>query len=538
MKKRNLICMITGVIMVTLLTVLAIPGSLQAESKKDTLIVGVPVSASGVDPDVNSGPEEWHILGTIFEPAVRWPMIASNYPGGQGVRVPDFNKVEPRLWESWELSDDQKTLTVRLRKGVLSNAGNEFTTKDVLWTYQRWFTIKGVGKFFLDTANITNPDNVKIIDDYTFSLTADRKNPMILGVHLIYNHSGYWDSTEAKKHATAKDPWAQEWLKTHSASFGAYFIKEWKPGDRIVLEANSNYYKGKPAIKTIIRKVIPESFSRVAMLKSGTIDVARALSPKEIESLKNEKGIKVINIPGNMCNMLFMNAKFKPWDNKTVRQAVSYAIPREEIIRTAMYGYAKPMTSIGPSMYPMALPAKEFPYNYDLDKARALLKKAGFSDGFDCELTYNPLYPPDEVTATLIKSSLSEIGINVALRKIPYGTFVTELYQRDIPFGFQTIQPFHPDAFYGLVLQWITGGFDNISTYSNPEVDKLINEGLEVMDKEKRKEAAYTIIRKVIYDAPVVWILERNYTMALRDNIAGWNWNTWEGTYLSEVSFK
>jgi peptide/nickel transport system substrate-binding protein len=361
---------------------------------------------------------------------------------------------------------------------------------------------------------------------------------MIVGVHFVNNHAGYHDSTEMKKHATEKDPWAMEWCKNHNASFGPYQVTEWKAGDRIVLDANPNYYKGAPAIKKIIRKVIPESFSRVSMLKAGTIDVARALTPKEIDSLQGVKGVNVINIPGNMCNMLFMNSKFKPWDNKLVRKAVSYAIPREEIIKTAMYGYARPMTSIGPSMYPMASSKNDFPYSYDPAKAKELLKEAGFPNGFDCELIYNPLYSPDEVAATIIKTRLSEVGINVNLKKIPYGTFFTELYRREIPFGFQTIQPFHPDCFYGLTLQWITNGFDNVYSYSDKEVDKLIEEGRGITDMEERTKTGRAIMKKVMDDAPTVWILERSYSYPMRDNIVGWNWTTWEGTYLSEVSIK
>ena len=530
------ILLVIGLVLALLFSIIFIHN--QAYARKDTLIVGVPVSAPGADPDVSTGPEEFRIMMDLYESGIRWPLIPSTASGGKGVRVPDFRGVEPRLWESWKYSPDHKTLTVHLKKGIRSNFGNELTAKDALWTYQRWDALKAIGKFFLNTAIIPSAENVKLIDDYTFSITAERKNPMIMGVHFCGVHTGYHDSTEARKHATADDPWATKWLLQNNASFGPYSVSEWKPGDRIVLKSNPNYFKGEPPIKRVIRKVVPENFSRIAMIKAGTIDVAEDLTPKEIDSLQGAKGVKVVNIPGNMCLMLIMNQKFKPWDNKLVRKALSFAVPQNEIIKTAMYGYAKAMQSTGPSTYPASTPKEDFPYSYDPEKAKQLLKEAGYPNGFDCELSYNVLYPPDEVAATIVKTSLAKIGINVSLKKIPYGAFFTQLWAKEIPFGFYTIQGFVDDPFYEMHLMWRTNGLCNLYSYSNKEVDKLIEEGSAITDWNERKDAYKKIAKMVMDDAPVVWILERNYTIAIRDNIEGWNWTTWGGCYTSELNFK
>ncbi len=274
------------------------------------------------------------------------------------------------------------------------------------------------------------------------------------------------------------------------------------------------------------------------MIKQGTIDVATELTPAQINSLKGASGVNVIDIPGNYTLQLQMNNKIKPWDNKLVRQALNYAIDQKAIVGTAVYGYAKPMTSIGPSMYPNATPPTDFPYTYNPDKARQLLAEAGYANGFSVELSYEPIYPPDEVTATIIQSELAKVGITVTLKSTPASAFETQIYTYAMPFALRWMMPFHPDPYYGFSLMWRTGAFDNTENYFNPEVDKLIDQGLSITDPAARKEAGYVIQRTIMDDAPVVFMIQRDYTVAIRDNIVGWNWTTCQGTYYSKVSFK
>jgi len=294
---------------------------------------------------------------------------------------------------------------------------------------------------------------------------------------------------------------------------------------------------GEPAIKTLIYKVIPESSSRVAMLKDGTIDVAYALSPSELTALKGAPGVKVIQLRSNEACWGLLNNTIPPFDNKLVRQAFNYAIPKAEICETAYLGMADPWQACIPSIYPDSTPPEEFPYSYDLDKAKELLVEAGYPDGFEVDLAYDTGIKAYEVAATLIKTSLAEIGVNVTLRGMPTGTITTKVQAGEMPFALWTDQPMMGDPMYSITLTYYSTSFINYEKYLNPEVDRLVDEGVGILDPEKRYEYYAAVQRIIMDDAPIIFAWEPHYTVAIRDNIKGWNWNTMQDTKFELVYF-
>lgn len=502
---------------------------------KKTLVLGVAESSPGIDTDLNSDRETWRISPQVNPSALEYRQV--NPPGNPDILVPAFGDLQPDLFESWELSKDGKTLTLRLRKGIKSANGNEITTKDIFWTYQRAFALHAIQEYFLSQQAVPDLDHIKVIDDYTISLTATVPNQGLLEI-MSHHYQNWVDSTEVKKHTTKEDPWALEWIKRHGSSgIGAYTVEEWKAGDRIVLKANPNYHLGKPAIEEVIFKVVPESSSRVAMLKDGTLDVAYGIEPSALESLKSVPGIKVVTYESNLQVWGILNNKMPPFDNKLVRQAMNYAIPREEIVKTAYLGYARPAKSPFPSIYPSALPPEEFPYSYDLDKAKNLLAAAGYPNGFKVELRYPAANTPLEVAATMIKTSLAKIGVDVSLTKVPVGPWAIMERDRTIQFGLWEDMPMFPDPFYITNLSYHSKGFNNPSNYGNPEVDKLIEQGRTIQDWNERVKYFYKVQKMILDDAAMLFTWEPYYAVAMRDNIKGWNWGVIQETKLERVSF-
>ncbi|GAH37115.1 unnamed protein product, partial [marine sediment metagenome] len=314
-------------------------------------------------------------------------------------------------------------------------------------------------------------------------------------------------------------------------------VDEWIAGDRIVLKANPNYHLGEPAVKKVIFKVIPEGSSRLAMIKDGTIDVAYDLNPTQIKSLEGAPGLKAIHVTSNEDMVIIMNNKMSPFDNKLVRQAMNYACPREDIVQTALVGYGLPWKACIPMMYPASTPPEDFPYAYDLDKAKELLIEAGYPDGFDVELSYDADIGAHEVTGTLCKTSLAKIGVNVTLRKTPSGVLSTQLMAKELPFSFWSTQPLSSDPNYAVSLIYYGPAYTNWPSYCNPEVDKLIEEGKTILDPVERTEHHRVIQRMIMDDAPIVFVAEADYMIVIRDNVKGWNWNTLYESFLELVSF-
>ena len=189
--------------------------------------------------------------------SLRW------HTGADPTKVPGFTypefreqKMVPGIIEDRELSGDGKNAVYHLRKGVKSAFGNEFTADDVLWRVERAHAMKAIGSFLQNAANVDDPKQWQKVDDHTVRIVSDKPMPLIC--KILTNLYWYWyDSTEAKKHATADDPWASNWAANAVAAFGPYQIKSWEAGRRVVMEANPNYWQGVPAIKRIIYQVVP-----------------------------------------------------------------------------------------------------------------------------------------------------------------------------------------------------------------------------------------------------------------------------------------
>ncbi|MBW2057284.1 MAG: ABC transporter substrate-binding protein [Deltaproteobacteria bacterium] len=498
---------------------------LQGEARaKDTLIIGVPSTPTGIDPDVNAEPAGSDIQGNLYDWGISLKFTPSAQTGMGDVMVPDFYaELQPALIESWEVAPDYSSCTFHLRKGVKSAWGNELTTEDIRWKTERNIALKGNGAFMLGVINCDSMNNLEIIDKYTFKVTPNRPAHLIdeMWSNLYFP---IWDSTEARKHATEEDPWAHDWVATHGDGFGTYYITDWKAGQHIVLEANPHAWRGKPAFKKLIFKVIPESSSRVAMVKDGTIDVAMKLSPREIDALRDAPGVKVINLQGNLDLHVITNQAFEPFKSKHVRQAIQWAMPQDDIVKLAYYGQAIPWKATIPSMYP-GVDTSGFPYSYNLEKAKECLKKGGYPEGFQVDLYYNADFAAHETTAVLIKDSLAKIGVKVNLRKTPAGSFNAGVLARKFPFSLWNDYPCIADPFYSYILMYLSTNYHCYENYNNPEADRMMLEGNDIVDTEKRYEYAKKLERLLLEDVPVAWAVEQNYTCAIRDNIKGFNWD-------------
>jgi peptide/nickel transport system substrate-binding protein len=491
---------------------------------KDTLIIGVPSMPTGVDPDVYAEPAGSDIQGNLFDWGISLQFKPSTQPGMGDVIVPYFlGNLQPGLIESWEMANDYSSCVFHLRKGVKSIHGNELTTKDIVWKTERNLALQADGAFMLGVINCDKMGNLKVIDDYTFEMIPNK--PAVLLAEMWSNlYFPIWDSTEAKKHTTKDDPWAREWLGSNGCGYGTYYISEWKPGQHAILEANPYAWRGQPAFKKLIFKVIPESSSRVAMIRDGTIDVAMKLSPREIDSLRNASGVKVINLQGNLDLHVITNQSFEPFKSKSVRQAIQWALPQDDIVKLAFYGQAIPWKASIPSMYP-GVDTSDFPYSYDLAKAKECLERGGYPNGFDVDLYYNADFAAHETTAVLMKDSLAKIGIKVNLRKTPAGTFNAAVMARKYPFSLWNDYPCIADPFYAFILMYLSTNFHCYENYKNPEADRMMLEGNDIVDKEKRYAYAKKVEEVLREDVPVAWAVEQNYTCAIRDNIKGWNWD-------------
>jgi peptide/nickel transport system substrate-binding protein len=522
---------------------LALAGAQSALAKDmDTLIVAAPTTPPGMDWEFFAGHEVYDHVFNLNGGLMRWKKVpAEGEPGGFSIGWNAENwqdAVVPWMAESWEVSADGKVYTFHLRKGWKSHYGNEFTAADVKWWVERSFALKAIGKFFLDVGEIASPDAVEVVDDHTvrFHLTQPtRAFPLSL--------STFWrqipDSTEMKKHASSADPWATAWLKVHDGGFGAYKLAKLDPGNEVEWVANENS-PFPPKIKHIIFKEVPDASVRASLLARGEVDVAQFLTPREYKTLEADKDVHVWNFRGYSILQSPLNPAFPPLDNRLVRQALSYAVPYDAIIKGVYLGYARPATGpVSDAAAGNGYPGSD-PYKHDPVKAKELLAKAGYPNGFSTWYGYSTADPLGELIGTQLRSAFAEIGVTLELRAMPPAVYTETVFGGKAPLIYFNLGADSPDPNYALRVFYETTSTNNWGGYrdTSGEFDKCVKAGAAIQDSAERVAYHKKCNQILVDDAAWLWIAQTGYQVATRANVTGINWYSGESVDWSVVEFK
>lgn len=505
-------------------------GKAFSQDASNTLVIAAPATPQGLDIEFDVSLGSIDSLGALYEYMLGYEKMAD--PNAPDVMREDTSvhtdkpnnlALRGRLAEQWDVSPDGRKATFKLREGVISNWGNQFTSKDVKWTWDRKFNLKGQGLFQTAVLGLKSPDQVKVEGDYAISFNLDQPNPLLLKQQCNLANPIY-DATKCAEVGGSDDPWAVDFLKNDSAGFGPYRLAQLVRGQQAVFEARDDYWDEKPFMKRVIMREVPQSSSRFSLLQGGAVDIAQFLQPREIESLKGQQNVVVDAVNASYMIWLELNAKIAPFDNVDVRRAVNLAIPRDEIIRTIYYGYADEQKAPMPYIYPMA-DESFFTYGYDIAKAKELLDKAG-AKNLATTLSYNAGDPTQEPIALLIQTSLKQIGIELTLEKLPAGVFYENVTKRAKPMIFYLDSPWTPDPGYSTYLYFNSKSYVNYSNYDNPDVDTMITEGLATLDDAVRLEK-YTSVQKTLMDeAPWGFIAYPKYTLARKAELKGFTYYT------------
>ena len=497
----------------------------EAKTPSNTLVVAAPGTPSTLDSEFDVNIQTTDAIGMLYDSLIKFKTIPD--PEKQNVLREDLSihedepygwAVESKLAESWELSPDGRKATFTLKRGVKSNWGNELTAKDVKWTWDRKFVQKAVGGFLLGVLGMEDPDAVKIEGDYAISFTTPQPNAVLLTM-MVNLYNPIYDATKLQEIHDGGDEWAVEFLKNQHAGFGPYTLTELTRGSQAVFEARDDYYGETPPMKRIVYKDVPNSPQRVALVQGGDADVAQYLRPRELKQLEGVDAVQ-----GTQQTWIELNAKMEPFDDVRVRQAMNYAFPFQEVLDTVYFGYGRPLQTGIPTIYPFAT-EEYFPYETDLDKAKALVEEAGVG-GFSSTLSYNAGVPEQEEISTLYQTNLKEIGVNIQLNKLPAGTFFDFVSKRSEPMIFYTDAPWNPDPGYANYLYFHKDSFINYSNYVNEEVSRLITDGLALLDPEAREPMYKEAQQIYVNEAPWVFIVRPDPALAVRDNVSGWIYYT------------
>jgi peptide/nickel transport system substrate-binding protein len=291
---------------------------------------------------------------------------------------------------------------------------------------------------------------------------------------------------------------------------GPFRFASWTHGDQIAMTANPTYWKpGIPRVEKLTFRFIPELSTRTAALRAGELHVIDRVTPDLVETLKGTRGVKVLDVPAIEAQRWIFQLGKDPVKDQRLRQAISLAIDRNVIIKELLRGYGRPVDSpvppglIGHTSFP--------PKAYDPEKARQILKQAGYSNVSVDIVLMKDFYPKQLEITQAVASMLGEVGIKLNIKNLEIATAREQRTAGtyDLFFSGWAHMPHDPDWYFG---QWFTkAGSEKLTRYANPRVEQLIAEG-RVPDPKVR-QAKYEELERIVWDEDAeIWLY---YTVAI-----------------------
>jgi peptide/nickel transport system substrate-binding protein len=460
------------------------------------------------------------------------PIIANDSASGtinelvfNGLVKYDKNiKLVGDLAERWDISNNGRTITFHLRKGITWHDGAEFSAADCLFTYQKLIDPNVATPY---SSSYLDVQKAEVLNRHTFRVTY--KEPFSPALES-------WGMGMLPKHLLLGKDINTDSFNRNPIGTGPYKFKEWIAGQKIVLDANANYFAGKPSIDRVVYRVIPDSATMFQELLSGNLDMM-GLNPlqylRKSETRRIREHYNKYRYPANGYTFMGYNLRNALLQEARVRQALSYAIDRGSIIDGIVLGLGRPCT--GPFSHVSWAynpEAKEYPYNPE--RARRMLAEAGWketnSDGvlqkngkpFRFTIMTNQGNNERIRTAEIIQQNFKKIGVEVTIRVMEWQAFLEQIDKR---------------SFDVIILGWGMGrdpdlydiwhssktkkGEYNFIGYHNPEVDKLLVEGRRTFDRAKRTKIYHRIHAILAEEQPYAFLYVPDATPIVHQRIKG-----------------
>ncbi len=414
----------------------------------------------------------------------------------------------PSLAVSWE-SKDLKTWTFKLRQGVRFHDGTPFNAAAVKFNIQRLqdpatkSKVQGIAKKIL---------GIEILDNYTIRLTLDKPNvdfPIVL-----QDRPGMIVSPAAVK-KYGKD------FGRKPVGTGPFVFKSWKTGDSVTMKQNPHYWaKERVFLDDVVIKIVPDRNVAGMNLQAGKADLMVNVAPEHAARMKMDRKLRLYSRSALEFTCIYLRLKSSPqMGNKEVRQALAYVIDKDAISKALYFGTASSASGLLPAGFWAYEPDVTDYAAQNITKAKALLQKAGYPNGFEAKYTTIPAFPFNKV-AQIVKQQASEIGIVLNIEMMGLGQAIqTSMMNKTDILGLGWSGRTSTDATFQSLVH--STGTYNGKSYSNAEVDRLLEMAKSTQDTDTRKRAYSRVQQILAEDLPLIPILHMPMFYAAKKEVSG-----------------
>ena len=489
-----------------LLAVVAV-STATAAPPKDAMVIGLLAEPVTMDPPQITDLNSTRVIKRMFE--------------GLTAQELGTYKIVPGLAQSWDISKDGLTYTFRLRPNVKFHDGTPLTAEAVKFCFDRQLNDQGpfyaTGTYPYVKGFLGNVAGVEVVNPTTVQIRL--KSPLTPFLQYLAHHSLYIYSPDALK------KWGKDIVK-HPVGTGPFKLETWEPGVRVVLARNDQYWGGAPKVRQAIYVPIIEAQARLSAIKTGEIDLTMDVPPDSLADLRKDPDVVVAETNSSAVWYVALNTRHPALKDRRVRQALNYAVQKEAIIRDILKGTAIVATTPLSPVYGPYHEDKTVRYPYDPEKAKALLKEAGFANGLDVTFfvpeSGSGMQSPVEM-GTVIQANLAAVGVRAKIQTMEWGAYLKKYL--DAPdMAEMSWNPSIGDPDHMMYMLLSSDRFPpafNAGFYQNPRVDELLRKGRTTIEEKERIPLYREAQRLVVEDAPWIFVDHGKQVIVYRKRVQG-----------------
>jgi ABC-type transport system substrate-binding protein len=467
-----------------------------------TLRIAYEADITGMDPHTSLGIQAMYVEQNLYNTLVT---------------IDENAEYVPDLAESWDVKEDGKVYVFHLRKGVKFHDGTDLTADVVKWNFDRLLNPDEK----VITASYFTPilDAVEVIDQHTLQIRLKYATNTLLPALAVYRVGFMIVSPQAYK------KWGKQDLSAHPAGTGPFKLVRWEQNRIVELERNPNYFKpGLPYLDRLEFRIMKDGVTRATALRAGEVDFVNEVPLEHAARLNDDPKIHVYRGADAAKIYIPLNVQRKPFDDLRVRQALTgYGIDRHAIAKIAFLGYAQPLLGVIPPGTRGHEDILEM-YPYNPEKAKALLKEAGFDERHPLEYTImtHAAYPPLPTVATVMKTQLESLGVvKVNVEVVDRPIFLKRLREHDMDQVANMALPFIDINARSYLLEAGDGSL-NQANHTDMHVDELFEKWRQTVDAQKQNEIGKDIQRYMAEKMLMPVVTTRPTIQAARDMVKGY----------------
>lgn len=465
--------------------------------KGGTLTYGLSADPPNLDPQVSKGAAAQTVKQLVYNSLLRY------WRGG---------KIQPDLAESYEMVDPQ-TFRFKLRSGVMWHDGSPFTADDVKFSFERILDPKTGADRRIALNTI---DKVVVDDPLTVRFLLKQPDGA-----FVYNITNYTSAIISKKFVEGGGNLDQKMMGT-----GSYKFDSREPGVKLTLVNNPSYFRsGLPYLDKIVFVPYPDDNTRINAIKGGAVNIVDYVPWKDMDFFAKSSDLSLVSASESAYMCLIYNTKQKPFDDPKVRRALSYAIDRQNIVDTVFFGRGSTITGgLLPSNSPAYEASLKNTYTYDPEKAKSLLKDAGYDVKSlpSLKLMSTSTYAFHQGVGEVTQAEFKKVGIATDLDLPEWATAVERGNKGDFQYrvhglGMDSIDPDSLTTFFR------TGSaYGQATGFTDPEIDKLLSQGRAETDTGKRKDIYVQIEKRLLDSQPFTYLAWREQGEAIQKKLKGY----------------